>query len=83
MPAILGNKAKMIKKVLFAIVEPGCFSHFTWSGKSSNGKTKNALKDYPNILKLLHSVMKGPDGTYEYALFLCHLKDKVIKYAYE
>lgn len=83
MPTMLGNKPKMIKKIIFAIVEPACFSNFTWTGKASNGKRKNALENLTHILTLVHSIIKTVDGAYCYQLFLRHLKDNVIKYAYE
>lgn len=83
MPSMMGNKAKALKMVLYSIVEPNCFSNFTWTGKAPNGRTKNALKKYPKIVQLLHTVVKGGDETYVYATFLYHLKEKVIKYAYE
>lgn len=80
----IGNKPKMLKMVLYSIVELRCFSNFTWTGKdSSEKKTKNAVKDYPKTLQLLHTVVKGSDNSYTYALFLKDLKQKAIKYAYE
>ena len=83
MPAILGNKPKMLKKVLYSIIDPKCYSNFTWTGKAPNNKKKNAMQDYEKVLQLLYKVVKGSDSTYDYKLFLVHLKDKVIKYAYE
>lgn len=49
-PAMLGNKTKMIRKVLFAIIENSCFSFFSWTGKAANGGTKNALQKCPQIM---------------------------------
>lgn len=72
-----GNKPKMLKTLLYSIIEPICL------GKAPTGQTKHALKDCPNILQLLYSVVRGSDKSYKYSLFLAHLKDKVIKYAYE
>lgn len=83
MPAMLGNKPKILKKVLYSVIEPSCFANFTWTGKASNGNTKNAMKDLPKVLQLLHTVVKGSDQSYSYTLFLHHLKEKVIRYAYE
>lgn len=83
MPSMLGNKAKVLKMVLYSIIEPSCLANFTWTGKAANGRRKNAMKKYPRILQLLHTVVKGADETYIYATFLYHLKEKVIKYAYE
>lgn len=80
---MLGNKPKMIKAILFAIIEPSCFSNYTWSGKAANGRKKNAMQKHPKILELLHKVVKGSDESYDFQLFLKHLKEKVIKYAYE
>lgn len=81
---IKGNKPKILKMVLYSLIELKCFSNFTWTGKGQSGKkTKNALKEYPQFLQLLYSVVKGSDNSYDYDLFLRHLKDKAIKYAYE
>lgn len=83
MPTMLGNKAKMIKKVLFTVIEPSCFSLFSWSGKSV-GKTKIALQKFPRILQLLHKVIESIDGPTDYTnVFLLLLKDKIIRHAYE
>lgn len=81
---IKGNKPKILKMVLYSLIEPKCFSNFTWTGKGPSGKkTKKALKEYPQFLQLLYSVVKGSDNSYDYGLFLRHLKDKAIKYANE
>lgn len=80
---MLGNKTKMIRLVLFAIIEPSCFSFFTWTGKAANGGTKNALKKCPQILQLIYEVIRTTDKSYEYSSFLTHLKEGIVKHAYE
>lgn len=81
--SMAGNKVKILKTVLYSIIDKNCFSNFTWSGKTTHGKTKHAMKNYPAILNLLHCIVKGSDSSYTYSLFLQNLKEKIIKYAYE
>lgn len=81
--ALMGNKIKMIKLVLHSIIERSCFANYTWLGRGAKGQSKQSLQKHPNILQLLYTIVKGCDISYSYDLFLHHLKDKVIKYAYE
>lgn len=84
MDQLTGNKPKLLKGVVFNLFSPACLAGFTWTGKASAGQSrKNALRDYSNILQMLHSIMCQLDGEYEHSVFLNHLKNKVIKYAYE
>lgn len=77
-PAIIGNKPKIMKKVLYSIIDPVCFAKFTWSGRG-----KIAFRNYKKILQLLHTIVKGDDKSYNNLLFEFQLKDKVIKHAHE
>lgn len=80
---LLGNKVKMIKLVLHCVIEQSCFANYTWLGRGPNGQKKESMSKLPNVLRLLHTVVKGSDTSYDNNSFLVHLKQKVIKYAYE
>lgn len=78
-----GNKPKLLKTVLHEFVAKPLFAMFTWTGKAGRGQArKNALKDYPKFLRLLHTILENIEGTYDKEMFLDHLKNKVIKQAY-
>lgn len=81
--AAIGNQAKMSKQLLYKVIDRAFLTMFTWTGKSSAKQTKLALKDSPNIIQLLHGIVSDIDNSYSYATFLSHLKNKILKYAYE
>lgn len=84
MKSNMGNKPKQLKSVLHKLIEPSILATFTWTGKVPRGqKKKHALKSYPNILRVLHSILKKLEGSYDEDMFYNHLKNKVIKHAYE
>lgn len=78
----MANRVKMIKFILFSIIDRTFFANFTWGGKGSNGQKKEPLKTYPNVLKLIYAVVKGCDKSYSYDIFLENLKSGVIRHAY-
>lgn len=84
MKAAKGNKPKLLKRVLFAFVEKPFLGTITWTGKAGKGQPrKHAMKDYPNFLHFLHSILKKIEGTYEDDMFYDHLKNNVLSHAYE
>lgn len=79
-----GNKPKLMKHVLFTMVERSFLASFTWTGKAGKGQPrKHAIRDYPNFLQVLHFILKKLEGSYDDDMFYDHLKNKVLCYAYE
>lgn len=83
MRSSLGNTPKLLKSILYSLIDRTFFATFTWSGKASKGQTKNSLRKYPKFVDFLYAVVTKFDEKYQYSLFLEHLKNKIIKYAYE
>lgn len=83
MNALLGNKPKLLKKVVFSIIDRSFLSNFTWTGKSIKNQTKSALKDFPRMVDVFQSIVGNLDNGYDKTIFLKHLKEKIMKYAYE
>lgn len=81
--SLLGDKVKMIRFILFSIVDRTFFSNYTWMGKGANGETKQAFSKYKNVLNLIYTVVRGRDENYNFEAFLSNLKLKIIRYAYE
>lgn len=79
-----GNKPKLLKTVLYNFVTNSLFATFTWTGKSGRGQgRKNALKNFPNIIKVWQAIVENLEGGYADEMFLDHLKNKIMKRAYE
>lgn len=75
---------KHTKRVLEALIDNGCLSNFTWSGKGKdNKKTKNSFKELRCIRELLIRVLKTNDQTYDFKLFKEDIVKHIIKRAYE
>lgn len=84
MKSLKGNKPKLLKSVIHKVIDRSLLAVFTWTGKAGRGqRRKNALQGYPNILDVLRSIVEKLEGTYDEPLFLDHLKNKVIRTAYE
>lgn len=84
MDAILknGNAVKVLKTVLFSVIDREFLSSFTYTGKTHTKKKKLALRELKNIVNLLYSVTSKLIGNYAYSTFENHLVNKVIKHAY-
>lgn len=78
-----GSQPKLLKSVVYLIFDRRYLSNYTWTGKSTKGQKKQALKDKPNVVKLVFEAINKLDASYKYSSYLNHLKNKVLKYAYE
>lgn len=79
-----GDQAKLLKRLVAKMFERSFLANFTWSGKSINGQRKIALKSHDKIVELLYKISNNClNKTYNYEDFLNHLKNKILKYAYE
>lgn len=58
-------------------------SKFTWTGKSIGGRAEMAFKNLEKINELLYGIVSSIDDKYDKSTFLDHLKNKILKYAYE
>lgn len=77
------NQAALLKIVVKIIFVPHFLAKFTWSGKSKNQR-KIPLKTYEKLVDLMYAVANQCFGlNYQYAVFLNHLKNKIIKHAYK
>lgn len=81
--AVVGNQLKMLKRVVYNIMERKFLSEFTWTGKSIGGRKKLAIRDSKNIVELFYAIVFHIDETYSRSTFSDHLKNKILKYAYE
>lgn len=80
--SLIGNQAKLLKAVVHMLFDRCFLATFTWSGKAK-GPTKNALKSFENVNELIFGAIVNIDNSYQHAVFLQNLKNKVLKYAYE
>lgn len=77
------NQPKLLKRVVSLIFDRVFLSNITWSGKSVRGQKKIAMKKFHRVVDLMYTVSNKIFGNYEYNTFLDHLKNKILKYAYE
>lgn len=83
MKSMLGNKPKLLKAVLYKLIAKPFFAMFTWTGKAGRGQArKTSLQNYTNILRVLHKILVKLEGSYDFEMFIDHLKNKVIRNAY-
>lgn len=83
METFRGNQPKLLKAIVYTIMEPIFFANFTWTGKSVNGERKIPFQESNNIVDLLFDMVAKVEPSYQKTTFLSHLKTKIIKYAYE
>lgn len=83
METFRGNQPKLLKCIVYTIMEPVFFANFTWTGKTIKGEKKIPFQRSKNIVDLLFDMVVKVEPSYQQATFLSHLKNKIIKYAYE
>lgn len=71
---------KIVKSVFDAIIDSKIKHIFTWTGKSSDGKTKIAFPGYKEIIGLICSVIRRADQNYTLKGCEHDLIYKVLKY---
>lgn len=81
--SLAGNQQKLLKRIVSLLFERQLLAEFTWSGKSNKGTQKVPMKTHKNIVELLYGICTNIDQRYQYDTFLSHLKNKILKYAYE
>lgn len=80
--AVNHNKPKMLKALVYKVIDREFFAQFTWTGKSTGGRTKTAVQKFINLNDFFYEVMNVIDGGYTQFSFLRHYKNNVIKGAY-
>lgn len=83
MSSLIGNQPKLLKYVVYCILDRQFLATFTWSGKSVGGKTKKSLSKSTHIIDLFYSIVSKIDSSYNHPAFIDNLKNKIMKYAYE
>lgn len=81
--SLLGNQQKLLKRIVALLFDRQLLAEFTWSGKSIKGTKKSAMSAQKNIVDFLYAISTNIDSSYQHKNFLDHLKNKILKYAYE
>lgn len=59
-------------------------AEYTWTGKTVGGRAnKKSFKTLKKINDFIYETVNTIDGGYSQSTFLDHLKNKILKYAYE
>lgn len=77
------NQPKLLRAIVYFIVDRVFLAQFSFSGKSVKGQRKISFIGKQNIVALLYSIARKVDRAYEEDDMKEHLRDKVLKYAAE
>lgn len=78
-----GNQPKLLRKIVYFIMDRRFMANFTYSGKSTKGQRKIAFKMQQNIIGLLYSIVSKIDKSFDKDNLTLYLKDNILKYASE
>lgn len=65
------------------MIDRALLAEFTWTGKTIGERSKTPFKNLKNINDFMYDTVNMIEGGYSQSLFLDHLKNKILKYAYE
>lgn len=73
----------MTRRVLEALMDKGCLSEFTWTGKTSvKGLRKEPIKNLKSIHNVVIAALIKVDKTYSYKFYKSDMVDHIVRYAY-
>lgn len=78
------SSLKTLKIVLNLVIHRVFLSEFTWTGKTKPGNPrKRSIRDRTKLQELFIKIVSKNYSNYDYAILEHHLKNKILKGAYE